>query len=241
MVKSTYLYIFISIYLIGVLIYIGAFIQNLSVTHTYFSSLGSPGDELVSYRGTFVDVSIRLTVLAHIFNVAFILMMIAYKEKNTCYIVWFSLYVVAFIMIFMGFSAMTNEYWYCNGQNQQGNICNSLVWCGPVEIQSNLANGCPNPLPYSDPIILLGELRPREDFVGLYWLNFILFIMSLGFIIAMIVFWKRREEEEEEVEEKEEEKEEERNILPPKKEFEIPTAPDPIIIAKKSHGLRQRK
>ena len=166
--KNWQVYTFLLLYFIGTTIYIGAFVQSLSVIHTWFSNLGAPGQELVSFRGSFTDVSIRLTIIAHILNIAFILMMLAYKE---CVIVWFSLYFVTFLMILLGFTAMTNDYYYCNGQNQQGNICNDLRWCGPVEIQSNPANNCPNPLPYSDPVVLLGELSPRPGFLGLYWTN----------------------------------------------------------------------
>lgn len=218
--------IYAVLYIILASVYLGFYVQNLSVTYTWFSNLGAPGASLVSYRGTFVDVTIRLSIFAHIFCPAIVLLLLDSKILYGIYIIFTTLTLLAVV-------GMGTSYSTCN--TAFGNICNDYAYCCKYP-----GNGCPTVIPC--PSVL--QLNPNDTFLGLFWINFVLFLMQLVYIIVKLYDSKKKEEpkeDEEEEEKKEEEKEE------PKEEVveEKKTPPAPIVlnarIDKRLHGLRRIK
>lgn len=219
--SSPVIRIFAIVYIILASVYLGFFIQNLSTPYTWFSNLGAPGSTLVSYRGTFVDVTIRLSIFAHVFFPALVLLLLDNK-------IVYSLIVIFTTMTLLAIVGMGTSYSTCN--TAFGNICNDYAYCCKYP-----GNGCPTVIPC--PSIL--ELSPNETFLGLFWINFVLFLMQLLYVIVMgYMFTKKPKLEEEEVavEEKKEEEEKEEVKEPP---------PVPVVlnarIEKRLHGLRKIK
>ncbi len=70
------------------------------------------------------------------------------------------------------------QYASCN--QEFGNVCNSKLFCA--------AFGCSGSLPSSNPIVLPIDLKSHPDFLGLFWINFTLFFMQLGFIGVVVYF-----------------------------------------------------
>lgn len=230
-----FLWVLVIGYVIGVGVYIGVFIQNTSMVYTWFANPGAPGSELVSFRGTFTDVAIRLTIFSHVLALMIILCMVIYRGNYACSSLWFLLYVVTILMTIIGFGATLASYAHCNGQNEYGNPCNDLKWCCAPEIYSNPANRCPNTLP-CDPAVTLGQLRANDDFLGLFWTNTILFIVfQLGFLIVSV--YTNRNEGRDENEEGPEEEEDAFEKQAPS--VNLPVTPS-VRLAKRVHGLRQR-
>ena len=224
---------FVLLYVIGTGVYLGFFVHNVNFIHTWFSNPGSPGDMLVSFRGTFTSAAVRISVFSHVLSIFFLMALLAYRKSYGCNILWFILYIVCFLLTLVGLGALSGSYAHCNGQNQYGNICNDRLYCCPPEIHNNVANRCPNTLP-CDPPKTLEDLNPNSDFLGLYWLNFILFVMQMVFIgmTIWVIYYKPKKQEEEEEEEEEEEKME----YPPS----VPTTQKRITRSMASHGLKRR-
>lgn len=196
-----FVWIYVIVYVILTSVYLGVYVQNLSFTYTWFSKLGAPGTTLVSFRGSAADVLVRIATIFHVLSVSFIFLnMIA----PTVFYLWYSLYALGAFFAFLSMVSMGTLYGNSNGQGQYGNVFNDPRYCCPIEIQSNAANGCPNPLPCTDPVVLLTELRPNDDPVGLFWFNFVLLLMQCTYLIVMII-WGRQEKKKEDEEEEEEE------------------------------------
>lgn len=212
--------IFFLLYILLAAAYFGFFVQNLSTTYTWFANLGAPGTSLVSYRGTFVDVTIRLGIFAHVFFPALGLLLLNNK-------IVYGLMIIMTTLTLLAVVGMGTSYSTCN--TAFGNICNDYVYCCKYP-----GNGCPTVIPC--PSIL--ELNPNETFLGLFWINFVLFLMQLVYIIVKLYESKKKEEPKEEKEEEEEKKEEVKEIVEEKKE---PPAPVNARIEKRLHGLRRIK
>jgi len=230
-------WIFVLVYVIGAGVYIGFFVHNTSFIHTWFSNPSNPGDMLVSFRNTFTSVAVRITVFTHILSVFFVMTLIAYRKIYGCNILWFTLYILCFVLTLVGLAALSGSYAHCNDQNQYGNICNDFLYCCPVEIYSNPANKCPNTLP-CDPPTTLDQLKPNSDFLGLYWLNFILMVFQIVFIglTIWVIYWVK-DDEEAEPEEAEETSSSSFEKSPPP---ELPAVKVKISSKGPSHGLRKR-
>ena len=230
-----FIWIFVVVYVIGSGIYIGVFVQNTSTIYTYFARPGLPGAELLSYRYTFTDVAVRLTVMAHILIPLFIMTLVAYRKNYGCNVVWFALYLIGFLMTLLGLGATAGSYANCNGAGQMGNICNDLRYCCAL-----LDPKCPNVIACTDPVVPADQLTPNADFLGLFWTNVVLFAMQLCFVLVL-AFSSRREGEEEEEKEEEEKEPEKEEVYVPK------TAPSltgvPIVVQRPrrrlAHGLRE--
>lgn len=220
-------------YVAGILLYVGVFVQNNSMTHTWFANPGLPGSELTSFRGTFTDVAIRLSIIAHILCVAIIICMVIYRGNYACSSMWFILYIVTFLMTLIGFGALLASYVHCNGQNEHGNPCNDRKYCCVPEIYANPINRCPNTLP-CDPPVLVEELCPNADFLGLFWVNTLLMLFfQVGFIVMAIMNNRRDGEYEEE----EDEVTPDASLPAKEEELKMPV----LLTSKRIHGLRQRK
>lgn len=235
------LWIFLIIYTIvlgGV--YLGLFVHNSSPLHSWFTKPGLPGDELVSFRGSFTVAMIRVSVFSHLFFLMFGMCLIAFRKTYGCNVVWFALILVCAILALIAWAAFTSSYSHCNGLNEFGNLCNDPRYCCVAEVLA-ATTFCPNVLPCAAPPVTLGELHPRGDFLGLYWTHTILFLMQ-GFFVGLVV-WSMSLSPEEDEEEKEKEEEEEENVK------QVPSAPPKDILSqikpngssKRVHGLRQRK
>lgn len=227
------IWVFVLLYVIGTGIYLGFFVHNVSFLHTWFARPSVPGDMLVSFRNGFASVSVRISVFSHVLSVFFIMTMLSFRKIYGCNIIWFVLYVVCFLLSLVTLAALSGQYAHCNGQNQFGNVCNDRKWCCVPEIFSNLANKCPNTLP-CDPPVTQDDLRANSDFLGLYWLNFILLVLQAVFIGLTI--WVLYKKEDQPTEEKEEEEEQKPMDYPPA----ITGSKVVLGKKKKAHGLRLR-
>lgn len=250
-----YLWAFIVAYTVLTLVYVGVYVQNNSPLYTWFSNLGAPGATLVSFRGTATDVLIRLATMGHVMAVALVLLLIITRENAKLSILWYVLFALGWFFSLLAVASMGTHYSAANGQEQYGNMFNDLRYCCPVEIQSNPRNGCPNPLPCTEPTtVLLSELRPNVDAVGLFWFNFVLFMLQMGFLAGMgyLMFFgggKKAEDGDDDGKEDDngEEMGEAKKVPPPPEP--TPSAPPPPIIppsgivmaGAKVHGLRQRR
>lgn len=210
--------IFFLLYIFLTAAYFGFFIQNLSTTYTWFANLGAPGSALVSYRGTFVDVTIRLSIFAHIFFPALGLLLLDYK-------IIYGIMIILTTLTLLAVAGTGTSYSACN--TAFGNICNDYAYCCKYP-----GNGCPTVIPC--PSIL--QLNPNDTFLGLFWINFVLFLMQLLYIIVKL-YEKKKEKEEPKDNEEEKNEEEPKEIEEEKKE----PPPVPVVINKRLHGLRRIK
>lgn len=262
-----FLWIFVIVYIIGSFLYTALFVQNNASKYTYFKNPGMPGAELSSKRYLFVDIAVRLSIIGHVIIPALVMCMIFFKKSLGCNIFWIILFAIAFLCILVGLFGLSTDYAGCNGNNQYGNLCNSLDWCCVETVYSQPYNGCPNVLPCDVPRIQ-EDLNPNPDFLGLYWTGFILWFFDVVFIIVIgwhwsmdpeedLEYWKELKKERKLTKKKNRRKR--RRRQPPKKtitskieeeEQEEPKEeilPIPIISSslqqnrKKTHGLRQRR
>lgn len=213
--------IFFVLYIILASAYFGFFIQNLSTTYTSFANLGAPGSALVSYRGTFVDVTIRLSIFTHVFFPAIGLLLLDSK-------IIYGILIILSTLTLLAVVGTGTSYSTCN--TAFGNICNDYAYCCKYP-----GNGCPTVIPC--PSVL--QLNPNDTFLGLFYINLVLFLMQMTYIIVKLYTKKKKEEEPPKEEEKEEEEEE-------KVEEKKETPPAPVVITgsrieKRLHGLRRIK
>ena len=181
-----------ALFLIGNILYVGLFVQNNSSTYTWFRNPGAPGTMLSSKRGTFEDISIRLSIIGNLVTLAVVCSWIMYRQNFGCNILWILLFGVMIFMTLLGNMGMGRFYNECNGQLQYGNICNDQNWCCVNEIFGNPLNGCPNTVPCAIPKSL-NDLHPNQDFMGLFWLNFIMLVFQCAFLVFTIIFWTKSE------------------------------------------------
>ncbi len=231
-------WIFIVLYIILTAVWVSVFVQNNSPIYTWFANLGAPGSTLLSYRTTFVSIAIRLTIVSHILTVGIIALLIYNRSDRGLSYFFYALFLVLVMFTLIGVVATSTEYASCN--QRFGNLCNDPRYCcaNPAD-----GSGCGNPLPCSDPVVLPTDLIPNQEFLGLFWMNFVLFLMQLGFAITVAVLdvQERRAGSKEEAVEEEETAP---TVQPPPLEplnSAIPSAPlrGEEGIAK-SHGLRKR-
>lgn len=238
----SFVYWFVWIYAllacVFVLLYFVIPINNIHVPHTWFLNPATPGASLYSARAHFVAVSIRIGIIARIIALCAIFFMIGYRKSY----VPFGIFVIAAILWFFTYTALSDQYAHCNGQGQYGNICNSKKLCCVHEILINPANHCPTAIDCAVPV-LLEDVEPDANFLWLYWLHFWMIIMDVFWIVWILVFASAgtagtAEKEEAETEEPTESTE---PTEPP-----LPTAPTAGLLLsglapRRMHNLRQRK
>lgn len=208
-------WILFALYLIGVIVWISVFVQNISIP--------------IAYRSSFTVIVLRMTIIAHIAIIAFIACLIAYRDNNGSQIFFFVLYAICYLILLLGLIGLGREYANCN--REPNNLCNSLKLCCKNEIHTNPTFNCPNTLDCPDPF----EVAPKDDFLGLFWLHFILFVFQCVWI-GVYLYYLVDKQEEEEVEEAGKEEEAEEVKEPPKEDIEGKIEPKKFI-----HGLRNRK
>jgi hypothetical protein len=244
-----FFWIYVALYFVLYICFNGIFVQNESTIYDYFASPGDPGSYLLSYRYLFVDIVVRMAIIGNGLSLIFILIMFLCRRHFGWFVLWFLLFVVCFLFSFLGFIGLSNDYVHCNGQNQAGNMCNSADWCCVEEIRINPLNLCPNGLPCSPPRST-SDLSPDQDFLGLYWTNFVAMIFQLVFLIVISIYWAKTPTEEElelyknrKEEEKDKEEVKEESVEEEEEEGEEKTEPTEAKIwtKKKPHGLRNRK
>jgi hypothetical protein len=184
------IWVWFGLYLVGTILYVGLFAQNLSSVYTWFKNPGAPGTSLSSKRGTFGDVSIRLSIAANIIILGIICSWIMFRKNFGCNVIWAIFYFIMLLMTLLGIMGMGQMYSECNAQLQYGNLCNDLNWCCVNEIFANPLNGCPNVLPCAIPKTL-NTLNPNQDFLGLFWLNFVLFLFQCGMLVFLMYSWSK--------------------------------------------------
>lgn len=218
-------WILFALTLIGILVWISVFVQNISIP--------------LNYRDSFTVIVLRMTIIGHISIVAFILCLIAFRDNNGCQIFWFILYCVSYLILFLGLIALGREYSQCN--REPNNLCNDLKLCCKNEIHTNPLFNCPNTL--DCPITF--EIKANDDFLGLFWLHFILFVFQCAWLGVYLYFLVTKQEEEGGKEKEEEEVEE---AKPEEKEEETPEQEVVRQVYEKSkpvnlpiHGLKKRK
>lgn len=213
------------VYIILVGVFLGFYVQNLSTTYTWFANLGAPGSSLVSYRGTFVDVTIRLAIIAHVMIPGIVFFSIVNDTKYNLII-----FAIFSLMTLLGIVGMGTSYGSCN--TYFGNICNDLLYCCKFP-----GNGCPTVIPC--PSIV--NLTPNETFLGLFWINFVLFLMQLAYIYYVAIYQKKQPKEK--IDEPPEEKKEVYNLDIPKTEKPetVEAAPAAAQIGRTLHGLRNKR
>ncbi len=221
---------FIVAYVILTSVFLSLYVHNLTIIHTWFSNLGAPGASLLSFRNTFAVIMIRIAIVIHIMSTSLIMLMIYNRADRRISIILFSIYVAGAALLLISIGATGAQYSSCN--REYGNFCNDPLYCA--------AYGCSGSFPSSDPVVLPADLKANADFLGLFWMNFVLFIMQLGFIGVVFYFDVYDSDPPdlplpavpEPVEE-----------IPQKKEefasLKILTSPD--TGEKKLHGLRNRK
>ena len=179
-------WIFIVLYIILTAIFLSIFVQNNSPIYTWFANLGAPGSALLSFRGTFVSVCIRLTIISHVMTVGIIALLIYNRSDRGLSYFFYGLYLILVLFTLLGVVATSTEYASCN--QRFGNLCNDPRYCcaNPAD-----GSGCGNPLACTDPVVLPTDLVPNQEFLGLFWMNFVLFFMQLGFAITVVVLDRR--------------------------------------------------
>jgi len=225
-------WILFALVLIGALVWISIFVQNISIP--------------INYRESFTVIVLRMTIIGHIAIVAFVLCLIAFRDNNGCQIFWFILYIIAYLILFLGIIALGREYSQCN--REPYNLCNDLKLCCKNEIHTNPTFNCPNTL--DCPISF--EVKPNDDFLGLFWLHFILFVFQCVWLAVYLYFLVTKKEEEEEEEKQEggrggEEGEEKKEGVEEEEEEKKQQLEQEVVrqVYEKSgrpiHGLKKRK
>lgn len=194
-----FLWCFVITYVALVTVWVVIYVQNISIVHTWFKHPGMPGAELTSLRGSFTSVVLRIAIVIHPWVPFFVMFMIAYRKNVTLCIGAFVLMSVGFLLCFFAFTVLSDQYSHCNGQEQYGNLCNSLLWCCVNEIRSNPANMCPNTIDCATPLTF-DDVRANPTFEGLYWIHVVLTMLQ-GMYIGMTFFIWYLPEEKEKVEE----------------------------------------
>ena len=180
-----FLWVFIVLYVIGLIIWLSVFVNNLSPTFTYFRYAGAPGTTLTNYRNTFVSVMVSIAVLSHGLSVACAMLMLVFRTDYGCNILWATIYVFCGLLILLSIAVLGNEYSFCN--QVYGNLCNDPRICQVPQIYMDTTFGCSNTLTTTP--IALSDLQANSDFLGLFWLNFILFIGMLIFLGVTFYYW----------------------------------------------------
>jgi len=242
-----FVWIFFIIYAVGTLVFF-IFIQNNSVVYTWFANPGSPGTELTSKRGSFIDVMVRLSVVAHIMFCGLIASMVLNRKNYGCNIFWVIIIALAILTTMLCIFALSADYVNCNAQNQFGNLCNDLNWCNVNEIRANTNNRCPDPSPSPTPA-LFSSLSPKVDFLGLFWVNVCLCVFEIVYLSILSYYWSLESEYEiipstsspEEEQDIKSEMKTEEDV--PKIKYRSPPKKVQIRLSSAitTHGLKQRK
>ena len=222
--------IFTFFFVIGIIVYVGVFINNISFLHTYFKNPGMPG-VLTSDRYKFNWVITMLTIVVHVVILLSIYCMIIYRHDYGCNILWFGLIILFFGLLLFIIAAYSIQYSNCNHPTDPDNICNDLKWC--CVNFNNPANKCPNSIPCIPPITQ-SDLTPNLDFLNLFWYNVTIAGLYLLFILIIIFYWFNENPEIPFIDEYETELYEP-NVV------KANVQPTLIKSSKKNHGLKERK
>ena len=187
--ESTALFVILQIivwlYVAGSIAYL-VLIMNTTIRHTYLTPATMPGTLVSDRWNTFLWVFLFLSVVAHV-GMPFVLdQLTLWRKSGGCSIFW-AIFLILFVMISAIVVAVLGVYaGTCNGQNQNGNICNDLQWCCAPEIYSNPANLCPNTGMCTPPKTLT-ELSSNVDFRWLLAVSIVFLVFDVGLLVTVIV------------------------------------------------------
>lgn len=240
-----FLWCFVVAYVVVTTVWIAIFINNASITYTWFKYPGAPGTQLTSLRNSFTSVTLRIAIVCHLFVPIFVMTLIGYRSNTVISLGTLVAVGIAFIMCLFSLIALGDMYSHCNGQNQYGNLCNDPKWCCVHEILTNRANGCPNTVDCAPPLNF-DDVHPNQTFLGLFWMDFTLVILQAVYLGVMIVIWRWPDAPEmelpmtqEEAPQEEEEEEPEPAAAPIKSTFIESLAPITATRKRRTHGLRK--
>lgn len=174
------------------------FVQNATVTHTYFR--GSTFGTLFSLRYASMYWFSLFFSCMRIF--IFLCMCCMLLFRNTmigksgfgCTIFWVILLLCFVILDIMGFAMLGTYYSRCNGIGQVDNPCNDLRWCCVNEIFTDSANFCYNTAGCT-PAVLLSDLHPNPDFLWLFWTSVFFIAFDLVFLLIPVGIWLANNEQ----------------------------------------------
>lgn len=180
-----------------VLVYLGLLfgqwvtMLNISPTHTLYSNPAMPGI-LYSLRYTSRGALALEMIATRVFLVGAILCLIIWRRHRGWSIAWTVLLALCFLAQVFGFFALVGEYAdYDKDGNRYGLAADDWFCCAP-EHHAVAENFCINALPCGEPVppgFNRDQTRPNGRFLGLFWVNFVLFLLDVAWIIWFMVLW----------------------------------------------------
>lgn len=166
-------------------------ILNTSVTHTYFKTL--PGGTLFSERyATARWIFLMLGALRILVPIA-VLSIILYRLHTNCMLWWIFVLALLVITDTLVLISLGTDFGDCNGQNQFGNLCNSVTppWCCAPSIFGNPGNMCPNSAGCT-PAVTVADLAPNSNFLWLFYATVGFVVLDLILLLLPIGLWVGR-------------------------------------------------
>jgi hypothetical protein len=184
-------WISVVVYILLQAAFIGVFINNVRVPHSWFLNPATPGAQLDSQRGSVTTVSLRMAIIADIFFVFCLMGVIAFRSNYGGSIFFMFMIGGCFLVSLYAITALGANYSHCNTQdNIYGNLCSDKRACCVEELRANPANRCPNPLPCTDPEVLMSDLVADPDFLGIFWIHFAnWFVFQMPWLIVLLYYW----------------------------------------------------
>ncbi len=166
-------------------------ILNGGVIDTFHDTL--PGGQYYTERyNTFVWFCLMLSC-CKLFMYYFVSFITLFRRVKGCYIFWFTLIVILFMIDVIVIIGLGEIYSKCNQQGQYYNICNSPHWCCAAEVFAAVENRCHNTVVCAAPLDTLVEsdLLPNGDFLWLFYSNFAYSIVDGLILLFFAMAWCR--------------------------------------------------
>jgi hypothetical protein len=218
--------IFLTVFVIGFVVYIGVAINSISFKHTYFDNPGDPGT-LTSTRYTYLWFVVMLSVVSMGFLWVALIIMITFRDNYGSHMFWFILYFLLIGLLVFVLLVLVGQFISCNDPTQPNNICNSKLWCCVNYL--NPANHCPNIYTGPCPGVTASDLKPKTEFLWIFWIVLITCVLHIVYFIIILTYWFSPGPPA--VEEKDEVVEDESQI-----EYRMPS-----VQKNTTHSLRERK
>lgn len=186
------LWLTVTFYIIATLFYIGIFINNVQIEHTYVKHPSTPGT-LTSDRYNLYWVAYFLTIVVAVFFPVVLMLMILFRETYGCNVFNTVVFVIAFSAHLFAVIVLLTAYVQANKvESDPNNPANSKLWCCLHEIYSNPINDCPNVTPCIGPNVpaSLSELQIDPDFLWIFWLNVYFLVLHVVFGGVIASYWQ---------------------------------------------------
>lgn len=181
------LWFIVGVYVVTVLLYGAILVNNTAFEHTYVKHPSAPG-VLTSARYSLDWWAYSVMSMVVVVFPLVVMLWIIFRKQYGCNVLWFIIFLLAFIAHTGGCVVLSVSYAQCNDDGQANNPCNSKLWCCAPEIYTNVANDCANALPCTPPVTL-GELTPDADFVWFYWTSIYFALFHIVFAGIVISYW----------------------------------------------------